>query len=77
VTRLAGSRSGRWASCIWGGFALGCGAAFAGSLSTAVIAPLGCLSAAILLMCAAGAPRLLAPVAMVSGAIVLGALRGA
>jgi competence protein ComEC len=77
VTRLAGSRAGRWASFIWAGFALGCGAAFAGSLSIGVIVPLGCLGAAVLLICAAGAPRLLAPVALVSGAIVMGALRGA
>ena len=34
VSRLAGSRTGRWASLMWAGFALGCGVAFAASLST-------------------------------------------
>jgi competence protein ComEC len=77
VSRLAGSRAGRWASLTWGGFALGCGVAFAASLSNASIMPVICAAGACLLICGAVAPRRLGPLGIVTAAIVLGLLRGA
>ena len=77
MSRLAGSRTGRWASALWGGFALGCGVAFAASLSTGVVIPLACIGTACLLICAAVAPRAVVPISMVTAAIVVGVLRGA
>jgi competence protein ComEC len=77
VSRLAGSRAGRWASLIWGGFALGCGVAFAAPLSNASIMPVICAAGASLLICGAVAPRRLGPLGIVTAAIVLGLLRGA
>jgi competence protein ComEC len=77
VSRLAGSRAGRWASFIWGGFALGCGVAFAASLSDATVIAVMCAAGGCLLICAAVAPRLIVPLGIVTAAIVLGVLRGA
>lgn len=76
MSRLAGSAAGRWASFIWGGFALGCGVAFAASLGDEAVIPIVCAAAAGLLICAAVAPRRLLPLCLVSGAVVLGVLRG-
>jgi competence protein ComEC len=77
VSRLAGSRAGRWASFIWGGFALGCGVADSASLSVAWLLPLVCIAGAVSLLCAALAPRQRVPLALVSVAVALGVLRGA
>ena len=77
MSRLAGSRAGRWATFVWGGFALGCGVAFAASLPEAAAIPLALVAAAGLLICAVAAPRQLFPLSVASGAIVLGVLRGA
>ena len=61
---------------MWAGFALGCGVAFAVSLSTASLVSAICASAACLLICAAIAPHHVVPAGMVSAAVVLGVLRG-
>jgi competence protein ComEC len=76
VSRLAGSRAGRWASLIWGGFALGSGVAFAASLPVRSVTPVACVAAAPLLICAVVAPRRLPPLGLLAAAIVLGVLRG-
>jgi competence protein ComEC len=76
VSRLAGSRAGRWATLIWGGFALGCGLAYAASLSYGVAIPLGCLAGACSLLCAGFAPRIMVPIALVGTALMVGVLRG-
>ena len=76
MSRLAGSRAGRWATFIWGGFALGCGVAYVASLSCGLVIPLGCLAGACSLVCVAFAPRMMVPIAMVSTALVVGVLRG-
>jgi competence protein ComEC len=75
--RFAGSRTGRWASCIWGAFAAGCGVAFSASLKATWVVPAACAIAAAALICAAGMPRRMLPLALVSIAIVAGLLRGA
>jgi competence protein ComEC len=77
VSRLAGSRTGRWASFIWGGFGLGSGVAFAASPTYSSVIPVTCAAGGLLLICAAVAPRMLAPLGLVAAAIVLGVLRGA
>ncbi len=77
MSRLAGSRAGRWASLIWGGFALGCGAAFAASLQGWSVGSVLCAAGGCVLICAAVAPHLAGPLGMVTAAIVLGMLRGA
>ena len=77
MSRLAGSRAGRWASFIWGGFALGCGVAFAAPLSGASVIPVTCAAGGCLLICAAVAPRSIVVFGIVTAAIVLGVLRGA
>jgi ComEC/Rec2-related protein len=76
MSRLAGSRTGRWASLIWAGFALGCGVGFAASPSSASIVSVFCASAACLVICAAIAPHHLVPVGLVGAAVALGVLRG-
>jgi len=76
MSRLAGSRMGRWASLIWAGFALGCGVALAASPSSASIASVFCAFAACPVICAAIAPHHLVPVGLVSAAVALGVLRG-
>ena len=76
MSRLAGSRAGRWASCMWGGFAGGCGAGFAASLTGAAFVPVICALAGSCLLCATVAPRRLLPAALVGAAVVLGVLRG-
>ena len=76
MSRLAGSRAGRWATFIWGGFALGCGVAYVASLSCGLVIPLGCLAGACSLVCVAFAPRMMVPIALVSTALVVGVLRG-
>ena len=77
MSRLAGSRAGRWASFIWGGFAIGCGTSFAASLPSASVIPLVCAAGGCVLICAAVAPRLMVQVGLVTAALVLGVLRGA
>jgi ComEC/Rec2-related protein len=77
VSRLAGSRAGRWSSCIWAGFAVGCGVAFAASLSDSLVIPLLCAAAAGLVLCASIAPHRLAPAGLVLAAVALGLVRGA
>ncbi len=77
MNRLAGSRAGRWASCIWAVFAVSCGVAFAASLSDDVVVPLLCGAAACLVICAAVAPQVLLPVGLVGAAVTAGVLRGA
>jgi competence protein ComEC len=51
--------------------------AFAASLTCGAVIPLVCLAGACCLICAAAAPRVVAPIAMVTAAIVVGVLRGA
>lgn len=77
MSRLAGSRSGRWASFIWGGFGAGCGVGFAASLSIEAAIPLVCAALACALLCAALVPQRWVPLFVVAGAIVLGVVRGA
>ncbi len=77
MSGLAGSRAGRWASIIWGGFAVASGVAFAASLPVGSVIPLVCAAAACLLTCAGVAPRRVPPLGLVSVAVVLGVLRGA
>jgi ComEC/Rec2-related protein len=77
MSRLAGSRAGRWASGIWAGFAVAAGVAFAAALPVASLLPVMLIAAACLLICAAVAPRRVLPLGLVSAAIVLGGLRGA
>jgi ComEC/Rec2-related protein len=77
VSRLAGSRVGRWASCTWAGFAVAAGVGSAASLPVASLLPVTLIGAACPLICAAVAPRRVLPLGLVSVAIVLGALRGA
>jgi ComEC/Rec2-related protein len=77
VSRLAGSRAGRWASIIWGGFALGCGVAFSSALSPAAAIPVMCAGGACSLIFAAVCPRRLVAVIAVGVAVSLGVLRGA
>ena len=76
MSRLVGSSAGRRASAIWGAFALSCGVAYEASPPDSAILVLACLGAAALLICVSVAPRRLVTVAMVTVAIVLGALRG-
>ena len=76
MSRLVGSRAGRWATSIWGAFAVGCGAAFALSLSVAWLLPSVFLCVACVLIAAAVAPRALGSLAAVGAAIVLGLVRG-
>lgn len=77
MSRLAGSRAGRWASSIWGGFALGCAVAFAAAVSPAAAIPTTCAAGACWLICAVVAPRHAVAVIAAGGAVALGVLRGA
>jgi len=77
VTRLAASRTGRWASGIWGGFAAGCCIAYAVSLNARWVIPAACVVAAASLVCLAVAPRRALPFGIVALALVLGVARGA
>lgn len=77
MTRLAGSRAGRWASCIWGGFAAGCGVAFSAAPVAKWVAPVGCVIVAAALVAAAVMPRRMVPLVLLAVAIVLGLVRGA
>ena len=77
MTRLAGSRTGRWASCVWGGFAAGCGVACGASLTAKLVVPAGCVIAATSLVSAALMPRRMVPLALITMAIALGLVRGA
>jgi len=74
---LAASRAGRWATAIWGGFALGCGAGFAAGVDPRVVAPLGFVAVGAIACMAAIASRLLLPAGVVALAVLLGVLRGA
>jgi ComEC/Rec2-related protein len=73
---VAASRTGRWATLVWGGFALGCGAAFAAAVVPWVVAPLGFVAAGAILCSAALASRYVVPAGAVSMAVLLGVLRG-
>lgn len=75
MTLRAGSRAGRAATWIWGGFALGCGAGFACSTGPFPLLPIGVGVAGGALIVAAIGRGFAMPVA-VAGAIVLGLLRG-
>jgi ComEC/Rec2-related protein len=75
--RLAGSRAGRWASGIWGGFAAACGVAFSAALTAKWVVPVACVIAAAALIAGAVMPRRMIPLALVAAAIVLGLVRGA
>ena len=77
MNRLAGSRAGRWAGVTWGGFALGCGGAFAASCSPAVVVSWAIIAAGAALIAAALSPRWAASVLIVGAAVGLGVLRGA
>jgi competence protein ComEC len=76
VSRLVGSRSGRWATVIWGGFAVGCGAGFAASLPVGFLIASACLAMGSTLIGAVVAPRSVALMAAVGVAVVMGLLRG-
>jgi ComEC/Rec2-related protein len=69
------SPAGRIASWIWGGFAVGCGAAFAGLLLPAQLVPVGFATAGGGLLAAAAGRRSTLSVA-VAGAVLLGLVRG-
>jgi competence protein ComEC len=77
VRFVAASRAGRWATVIWGGFALGCTAGFALALRLWVVAPLGLVATGAILSVAAIAPRHVAPAGAIATAVLLGLLRGA
>ena len=77
MTRLAGSKTGRWASFVWGAFAAGCGVAFATSLAANWVVPVACVSVAVALILAALIPGRALGFALVSVAIAVGLLRGA
>jgi hypothetical protein len=74
VSLRARSPAGRGATWVWGGFALGCGAGFAGSVTPALMLPLGLGAAGGGLVVMAIGRRRALPVAVV-GAVVLGLLR--
>jgi competence protein ComEC len=76
MSRLVGSRAGRWFTLVWGGFALGCGAGFSASLPVAWVIPSVCLCVASLLVGAAFAPRSLVLVTAVAAAVAIGLIRG-
>ena len=78
MSRLAGSRSGRWATAIWGGFACGAGAGFSGFVPP--------VAAGALLLAAVGLVawsalarwrRRLWLLALVLAAVLVGSARGA
>ncbi len=73
---VAASRTGRWATVIWGGFALGCGIGFAAALAPWVVAALSCAAAGAILCTAAAAWRYLVPAGAVALAVLVGVLRG-
>ena len=77
MNRLAGSTSGRWATLTWGAFALGCGGAFAASPSTSIVVMLAIVASGAALIAAAVWPGHVVAIVIVSGALVLGVLRGA
>jgi ComEC/Rec2-related protein len=76
VRLVAASRAGRWASAIWGGFALGCAAGFAGSWGPPVVVALGMAAAGATVCAAAMAPRFAVPAGAVALAVFLGVVRG-
>jgi ComEC/Rec2-related protein len=74
VSLRAASRAGRTATWIWAGFALGCGAGFAASVTPGLILPLGVGAAGGGLFAAAIGRRRALPAAVV-GSVVFGLLR--
>jgi competence protein ComEC len=77
MRRLAGSRSGRWASLICAGFAAGCGVAFAASWTARWIFPAACVIAAAVFISAALMPGRGLPFALVAITVLAGVVRGA
>ncbi len=77
MSRLAGSRSGRWASATWGAFAIGCGGAFATSSSPSTVVIWAIAVVGGILIAAAVSTTHVGGVAIVGVALVLGVLRGA
>jgi competence protein ComEC len=76
VRLVAASRTGRWATAIWGGFVLGCTAGFALALRPWAVAPIGVIAAGAMLSIAAIGPRHAVPAGAVATAALLGLLRG-
>jgi ComEC/Rec2-related protein len=76
VRLLAASRGGGWVSAVCGGFASGCGIAYAATFVSWIVLPLGCLALAVALLCATICPRLALPFGAVAAALLLGVLRG-
>ena len=75
MTLRARSRAGRTATWIWGGFGVGCGAGFAGSMAPSLMLPLGIGATGGGLLAMAVSRRCALPAA-VAGAVALGLLRG-
>ncbi|HUZ70706.1 MAG TPA: ComEC/Rec2 family competence protein [Candidatus Saccharimonadales bacterium] len=75
MTLRARTRAGRAATWIWGGFAVGCGAGFAGSVRPSLMLPLGIGAAGGGLLAASISRRCALP-AVVAGAVAMGLVRG-
>jgi ComEC/Rec2-related protein len=75
VSLRARSRAGRAATWAWGGFAVGCGAGFAGPISASLMVPLGIGATGGALVAVAVSRRCALPAA-VACAVALGLLRG-
>ncbi len=76
MTRFAASRPGRWATGLWGAFALGCVCGFAAGLPPDALIPAALAVAACTLIGTAIATRYFAACMAVGLAVLLGLLRG-
>jgi competence protein ComEC len=76
VRLFGASRSGRLATCLWGGFALGSGAGFAAAVVPTAVLLVAVVALACVSLSAALAPRLVIPAGALGIAVVLGLLRG-